>query len=59
MFKLLISYHYFHLNVRFQYKADIRVECFERLLSSVSGPSARDIELVLSAKSGRSLVLDA
>ena len=31
------AYHYFYLNVCFQYKADIKVECSERLLSSVSG----------------------
>ena len=30
---------------------DIRVECSERLLSSGSGHSAIDIELVLSARS--------
>ena len=33
-------------NVRFQYKADTRVGCSERLLSSESGRSARDIELI-------------
>ena len=42
------------MNVRFQYKADIRVECSERLLSSESGHSAKPIELLLSAKSGHS-----
>ncbi len=43
-----------YLNVRFQYKADIRVDCSERLLSSESGHSARDIKRLLSAKSGHS-----
>jgi len=32
------------LNVRFQYKADIRVDCFERLLSSESGHSVKPLE---------------
>jgi len=32
------------MNVRFQYKADIRDDCFERLLSSVSGHSAKSFE---------------
>ena len=31
-----------NLNVRFQYKADIKVERSERLLSSVSGHSIQD-----------------
>jgi len=34
---LVVSYHYLYLNVRFQYKADIRFDCSERLLSSESG----------------------
>jgi len=35
----------FCLTVRFQYKADIGVDCSERLLSSVSGHSVRGFEL--------------
>ncbi len=46
--------HYIYLAVRFQYKADIRVDCSERLLSSESRHSAKPIELLLSAKSGHS-----
>ena len=42
------------MNVRFQYKADIRVDCSERLLSSESGHSAKFVEVLLSAKSGHS-----
>jgi len=36
------TYHNMHLNVRFQYKADIRVEYYERLLSSESGHLSED-----------------
>ena len=41
------------MTVCFQYKADIRVESSERLLSSVSGHSAKSIELVFSVNSER------
>ncbi len=38
-----------HLNVRFQYKADIRFDCSERLLSSESGHSIIFIDMDISA----------
>ena len=43
-FGLLAAYHYLYLNVRFQYKADIRVDSSERLLSSESGHSVKPFE---------------
>ena len=51
------SCHHLHLNVRFQYKADIRVDCSERPLSSESGHSALFIELLVSSISGHSTVV--
>jgi len=36
------------MNVRFQYKSDIRVDCFERLLSSESGHSPINIKILFS-----------
>jgi len=48
-----------YINVRFQYKAAIRVECSERPLSSESGHSARDIDLELPARNGRSQIDEA
>jgi len=38
-FGSVAAYHYFLLTVRFQYKADIRVDCSERPLWVESGHS--------------------
>ena len=48
----IVAYHDLHLNVRFQYKAVIR----QRLLSSESGHSVINIDILLSTQSGHSVI---